>query len=444
MNIIISNRFSSLLKGLNIEVIKELNGEFEVDDIINQLTNIYYDRLIIDISAIKNNQDIATIQKLSGSFDMSKVILLLDETRYFSTQEFISSIISIGIYNFTKNIDGVKYLIDRPNSYGDVMKYHKVEKVSETKTVEVPKYVPPKKYTTVEEIYASNSLTPAEKEEMITKIRMQETIKQAKMGGEYSNYVRKKNLTFKILLTVLILPLMALLLTYGYFYLLYTLDGYVKPKTAVGNVFYFHIFENGPTVATLLALLITIIVARILFGIINTKIKSSKGSCLKFSLIPFGVFVGIVSFDKYIVTFLDNVIKLDGLEYKPYMNMSIYFDFKLIATLMVLVYYSGLLLRKFRTLEFEQEIGMKTTIFEKLFSILLVLTVLIPGLHYIFNLYTGIPAITDFFNNLFKTENLMLIITIIEIIGVVALIVFEIINSVRVRKMKNSTKKVIE
>lgn len=443
MNIIISNRFSNLLKGLNIEVIKELNGEFEVDDIINQLSNLYYDRLIIDISAIKNNQDITSIQKLSGAFDMSKVILLLDETKYFSTQEFISAIISIGIYNFTKNIDGVKYLIDRPNSYGDVMKYHKVERPEEVKKpVEMPKYVPPKKYTSIEDIYASNSLTPAEKEEMITKIRMQETIKQAKMGGEQSDYVRKKNTSFKVVLTVILLPLMAVLLTLGYYYLLYTVDSYLKPDSAVGKVLFKPAFENGPTFITLIAVLILIIVMRILFSIINTKIRSSKSSCLKFSLIPFGVFVAITSFDKHIVTFLDEFIKLENMDFKPYMNNSLYFDFRIVVALMVLIYFTGLLFKKVNSLEFEQEISQRTSIIEKLFAFILIMTVLLPSLQYVFNLYTGFGGVTDFFNDLLKGD-FMFYLTIVEIVGVLGLITIEVINTLKVRKLKKQEKKVI-
>ena len=36
--------------------------------------------MIIDITAIKNYQDIKTMQNLSVNFDMSKVILLLDDS----------------------------------------------------------------------------------------------------------------------------------------------------------------------------------------------------------------------------------------------------------------------------------------------------------------------------------------------------------------------------
>ena len=94
MNIIISNKFSNQLKSLNIEVIKEMTGEFTADQIASTMDNIFYDHVIFDISALKDNTNIENIQKLSATFDMSKVILLLDDNKYFLTQEFISSIIS--------------------------------------------------------------------------------------------------------------------------------------------------------------------------------------------------------------------------------------------------------------------------------------------------------------------------------------------------------------
>ena len=36
MNVIVSNKYQSLLGSLNIDVIKSINGEFSVDDLIAQ------------------------------------------------------------------------------------------------------------------------------------------------------------------------------------------------------------------------------------------------------------------------------------------------------------------------------------------------------------------------------------------------------------------------
>ena len=58
MNVIIANKYQSMLDSLNIDVIKRLNGQFDVDDIINQFQNFFFQRMILDITALKNYKDI--------------------------------------------------------------------------------------------------------------------------------------------------------------------------------------------------------------------------------------------------------------------------------------------------------------------------------------------------------------------------------------------------
>ena len=35
-------------------------------------------------------------------------------------------LVSMGIYNFTRNVDAIKFLIDNPNTYKDVAQYHQL------------------------------------------------------------------------------------------------------------------------------------------------------------------------------------------------------------------------------------------------------------------------------------------------------------------------------
>ena len=125
MNVIVSNRNSEILNNLNIEVIKRLDGEYSIDEIISTFQNLFFNKLIIDITAIKDYSDMSVLQKLCSSFDMNKVILLLDSS--VSKPDFVSKIISLGIYNFTTNLEGVMYLYNNPNSYGDVSQYHHID-----------------------------------------------------------------------------------------------------------------------------------------------------------------------------------------------------------------------------------------------------------------------------------------------------------------------------
>lgn len=127
MNVIIANKYRDALSALDIEVIKTLEGEFTVDEIINTFENFFFNKMILDVTALKDYKNIKTLQQLSLSLDMDKVILLLDGSLETSDPEYLSDLISMRIYNFTMNVDGVKWLYDHPNSYRDVAQYHQLD-----------------------------------------------------------------------------------------------------------------------------------------------------------------------------------------------------------------------------------------------------------------------------------------------------------------------------
>lgn len=127
LNVIIANKYKDALSGLEIDVIKKMEGEYSVKEIIDTFKNFFFQRMILDITALKNYKDIKTLQQLSLSLDMDRVILLLDDSPEVTNPEFLSDIISMRIYNFTMNIDGVNYLYNNPNSYRDVAQYHQLD-----------------------------------------------------------------------------------------------------------------------------------------------------------------------------------------------------------------------------------------------------------------------------------------------------------------------------
>ncbi len=135
MNVIVSNKYQSLLAELDI--IKSMNGVFDAEEIYNTFSNFYYNKMILDITAIKDYQNISTIQSLSVNMDMSKVILLLDDSEIVNSPRYLSQLVSMGIYNFTRNIDAVRFLIDNPNTYKDVAQYHQLNDVGVVESVPV-------------------------------------------------------------------------------------------------------------------------------------------------------------------------------------------------------------------------------------------------------------------------------------------------------------------
>ena len=127
MNVIIANKYQTILGGSGIEVIKTSFGVFDVTQIVNMYSNFFYNKMIIDVTALNDYKDIDTIQYLSLNLDMSKVILMLDDSVEVNSPLYLSQLVSMGIYNFTRKIETVRFLIDHPNSYKDVASYQKLD-----------------------------------------------------------------------------------------------------------------------------------------------------------------------------------------------------------------------------------------------------------------------------------------------------------------------------
>lgn len=127
MNVIISNERQAELANLDIEIIKSIHGVFDADELIQMFSNFFFGRMILDLTALKNYQDVRNLQKLSMSLDVEKIIILLPDTPECLAPQFLSKLISMGIYNFTTNLDGVNYLLTNPNTYRDVAHLHQID-----------------------------------------------------------------------------------------------------------------------------------------------------------------------------------------------------------------------------------------------------------------------------------------------------------------------------
>ncbi len=120
MNVIVANEAKDMLKQLDIDVIKSVDGVHSADEIIDMFKNFFYARMILDITAIENYTDITNLQKISMELDADKIILVLPNNESSTSTTYLSKIISMGIYNFTTNLDGITYSLKYPNTYKDV------------------------------------------------------------------------------------------------------------------------------------------------------------------------------------------------------------------------------------------------------------------------------------------------------------------------------------
>ena len=132
MNVIIANEAKAMLSTLDIDVIKSVDGVHTADEIVEMFKNFFYARMILDITAIKDYEDITNIQKISIGLDADKIILVLPNNEASTSSSYLSKIISMGIYNFTTTVDGVKYFLEHPNTYKDVAHIQQLNDLSST------------------------------------------------------------------------------------------------------------------------------------------------------------------------------------------------------------------------------------------------------------------------------------------------------------------------
>ena len=132
MNVIIANEAKSMLSTLDIDVIKSVDGVHTADEIVEMFKNFFYARMILDVTAIKDYNDITNIQKISIGLDADKIILLLPNNEASTSSSYLSKIISMGIYNFTTTVDGIKYFLEHPNTYKDVAHIQQLNDLSTT------------------------------------------------------------------------------------------------------------------------------------------------------------------------------------------------------------------------------------------------------------------------------------------------------------------------
>lgn len=120
MNVIVSNRQKEILDNANIDAIKDLNGLFSVDDLVNKFKNYFFSKMILDATSVVNFATREVLQKLADEIGPDRLIILLPSSPE-PPEEFKKMLIELKIYNFSNNIDDVVKFIDNPNTYESVI-----------------------------------------------------------------------------------------------------------------------------------------------------------------------------------------------------------------------------------------------------------------------------------------------------------------------------------
>ena len=120
MNVVTANENKEIIDRLDIDIIKRIVGQFELKELLSKFVNLYFNKMIIDITSIEDYRNVETINQLAKAVDPSRVILLLNSDPTVNSQLYMSNLIKNGFYNFTRNYEGIKFLYNTPNTYENV------------------------------------------------------------------------------------------------------------------------------------------------------------------------------------------------------------------------------------------------------------------------------------------------------------------------------------
>lgn len=132
MNVVISNNQQEQLSNLDVDIIKSITGVYDASEIVEMFKSFFYSKMILDVTALKNYEDSKVYELLIQGLDPEKIIFLLPEGSKLCTPNFLSHLISIGIYNFTTNLNGIKFLLKKPNSLKDVEHIRKMANMQDS------------------------------------------------------------------------------------------------------------------------------------------------------------------------------------------------------------------------------------------------------------------------------------------------------------------------
>lgn len=118
MNVIVANERKNELSSLSIDIIKNVEGVYTVEELVGMFTNFFFNKMILDVTSIKDYTNYSNLKKLFESIDAKKVILYLNDIS--NNKEFISDLVTLGVYNFTIDYNEILVLFNNPREYKDV------------------------------------------------------------------------------------------------------------------------------------------------------------------------------------------------------------------------------------------------------------------------------------------------------------------------------------
>ena len=403
MIVVITNKLKEIIDSSRL---KEANckyavGFYTVNDCIQSLSSLDIDYLVIDITAFKDAFEISSWKRVKDFIDPSKTVILLEEAKSYSNVGFLSMLITMGFYNFTKTGEGITRLMERPNSYQEVAKYQKMAMNLEDRKEEE------------EERFNDYQRKLGENQDM-----MRDYLERYQKG-EVS--FKRKNDVFKYQLKVGLLALPILTIASVFFIYLFQIfiSNMVPLEDSVGEYLYTELAHTGFTPLTIIGILIITVFFSIYYTFLNAKIKRMQMTRSKFIIIPFAIFCVLVFGEYYLVGVLEKFyefIKIIPIDDKMYLCQDLYWLSRYVATAAIFLFYISTFIDNSRTLKFEKDLGQKLTWLEKLWVIDMILLLMIPLACQLSLALPESSSLSSFFSSISDKSLIMMVIAGIEFI----------------------------
>lgn len=393
MIVIIANK---LKDDIESSPIKEHNyrcatGYYNSINFVDNIRNLEIDKLIIDISAIRNVYEMGAWKHFKDIVDPSNIYILLDDSIPYSNIGFLSMLITLGIYNFARSTTELVNLLENPNTYKDVEKYQKMAMNSDDKRENAEEKIEDYERKTIEH------------QEM-----MQDYMKKYQ-EGEFKEPKKIEFFKDQLITGFITLPILTIISTIIFYLFSWLIYNNVSIETNVGKYLYTNVLNSPFNPIVIIGLLISSLIFIIYYNILDPKIKIKQMTRGKFMVLPFAIFCAIIFGDFYLFEIFDKLFnnlpviatKTDFL-YQNYAGFNV-----LVAMTAILIYYSKIAIANSKVLKFETDLSQKYSIIELLFIITMTLLIGLPIINWLFNFINANSSIYKIINSIYEKPFIM-------------------------------------
>lgn len=410
MVVVITNKLKEIIENSKLKDAdcKYAVGNFSTDDCIHTLSSYEMDYLIIDITALRDAFEIGSWKKFRDFFEPEKTILLLEEAKSYSNVDFLSMLVTMGFYNFTKTAEGILRLMQFPNSYKEVSKYQQMALALEDRKEKE------------EEQISDYQRKLEETQEMMKEFR------EKYQSGEIVSEKKDDTLKEQIIAGLIVLPILTFLSVMFIYFFQILISNFV-PNTGdyVGEYLYGDIANTGFTPLTLIGIFLSMILFAIYYTFLNAKIKRRQKARGKFIILPFAIYCILVFGDYYLLGLAEKIYQFFmfiPIEDKAYLVQDLHDLSRWVTTVAIMLYYGMLWVNNSKTLKFERDLSQNFTFIEKFWIIDLIFLLFLPLAYQISRALSQSNPIYQAFSTIYDQPLAMMLIVGLEIILTVCIL----------------------